>query len=314
MKLAGMRPSRYILFLLLPLQLFLHSCSRQPGLGPAPVPPGWVQQIEEWKQYRIGRLTEPTGWLRLVDLIWLKEGENRFGSGAEMEVRFPEGAIPEFAGVFTLQEGRVRMRVADGVRIFHNGDPVTDLIIYGSEKREEVAGRIELSHGDLTWFVDRRGDQYGIRLFSLDTPRADAFRGFPTWPLDESWHLKAKFHPYEKERTIPVVNVLGEMVERHSPGWVEFEIQGERLRLDAFVSASGYFFIFADETNRSESYQAGRYLIMPPPDEEGNMILDFNRAYNMPCSFSRFTTCQLPPPQNRLPIAITAGEKRPGLL
>jgi uncharacterized protein (DUF1684 family) len=38
-------------------------------------------------------------------------------------------------------------------------------------------------------------------------------------------------------------------------------------------------------------------------------VLDFNRAINPPCAFTPFATCPLPPKENQLPIAVTAGEK-----
>lgn len=277
-------------------------------LGSAPVPENYEESIREWQEYRIGRLTEPTGWLRLVDLIWLEEGENRFGSGEDVDIRFPEGKIPERAGVFTLREGEVRMEVADGVTITHEGEPVRELLLFD---RSEGLDGVQVRHDDLIWFIDRRGDRYAVRLFNLDTPEANAFEGFPAYPLDPEWHLEARFVPFGEERILTVDNVIGDRVDRISPGRVEFRIDGELYSLDAIETGSGLFLMVGDRTNMDETYQAGRYMIIDFPDEEGRTIIDFNKAYNMPCSFNRFTTCQLPPPQNRLDVAITAGEKRP---
>lgn len=301
-----MRISKTIATLLLALS-FMQACA-DTQLGQAPVPPDYVESIREWKEYRIGRLTEPTGWLRTVDLIWLDEGENRFGSGESVDIRFPEGMMPAYAGTFTFQNEVVHMEVADGVCVTHQGQPVREMVIYDGSSDSE---RIELVHQDLLWFVDKRGDQLGIRIYHLTSPEADAFNGFPAYPLDESWHLQARFQPYESEKTIPVTNVLGETVETRTLGRVEFSIDGKRYSLDALEARSGLFLMFTDETNRTETYQAGRYIIIDFPDDRGHTVIDFNRAYNMPCSFSMFTTCQLPPPQNRLPVAVTAGEKRP---
>ncbi len=283
---------------------FFISCSDD-ELGPAPVPDNYAESIEEWKEYRIDRLTEPTGWLRLADLIWLDEGENSFGSGPDVDIRFPEGTMPDFAGIFTLSNDRVEMKVADGVTITHEGKPVNEMLIFDGENRPRV------EQEDLIWFVDTRGDKQGIRIYNQDTPEADEFDGFPFYPLDPAWHLEARFIPWSDEQTIPIVNVLGDTIERSSPGQVEFAINGEYYTLDAFESASGLFLMFTDQTGRTETYQAGRYMIIDPPDEDGKTIIDFNKAYNPPCAFSKFTTCQLPPPQNRLDVAIEAGEKRP---
>ena len=72
-----------------------------------------------------------------------------------------------------------------------------------------------------------------------------------------------------------------------------------------------YFMIMWDSTATVDTYQAGRYLSVPLADEEGWTTIDFNRAYNPPCVFSAFTVCALPPPENRLQLSVTAGEKRP---
>ena len=69
------------------------------------------------------------------------------------------------------------------------------------------------------------------------------------------------------------------------------------------------------EVVRHDSYGAGRYLDTAAPDAQGRVTLNFNRAYNPPCAFTDFATCPLPPPENRLDLAVTAGEQaypRPG--
>jgi len=273
--------------------------------GQAPVPDGYEEQITEWKEYRVDRLTEPTGWLRLADLIWLEEGENSFGSGAEVDIRFPAGTIAEDAGKFILYGDHVEMEVTGDITISHDGEAVHQMVIFDGENRPEI------HHEDLIWYVDTRGDRHGIRIYNQDTPEADAFNGFPFYPLDPAWHREARFIPWEEDRTISIVNVLGDTIDRHSPGKVEFTIDGEIYSLDTFESASGLFLMFTDQTGRTETYQAGRYMIINHPDEVGNTVIDFNKAYNPPCAFSKLTTCQLPPTQNRLDVEITAGEKRP---
>lgn len=298
---------KYILstFLLLTF-LTVAGCS-QNELGQAPVPDNYEQSIADWQEYRIGVLTDSTGWLRIKDLIWLDEGENSFGSGTDRDIQFHEGSIPDYAGTFTLNNGEVMMNVADGVEITYQGEPVGEMEIFDGENRPRV------EHESLIWFVDTRGDDHGIRIYDRDTPKADAFTGFPAYDLDldTDWHLQARFVPYEDGKIIPIMNVLGDEVDKESPGKVEFAIDGEIYSLDAFESRSGLFLMLWDETAQTETYQAGRYMIIPHPDEDGNTIIDFNKAYNPPCAFSVFTTCQLPPPQNRLSVVIDAGEKRP---
>ncbi len=109
-------------------------------------------------------------------------------------------------------------------------------------------------------------------------------------------------------------NVLGTVEEMNSPGTLVFQVNGQEYRLDPVLeSDSGPFFvIFCDQTNRDESYGAGRFLYVDPPTKDGRVVLDFNRAYNPPCAFSPYATCPLPPAQNRLKLRVEAGEKRYG--
>lgn len=283
----------------------LFSACNQHNPGPAPVPENYIETISEWKEYRVNVLKGPTNWLRLDGIYWLEEGENSFGSGENQDLQFPEGTIPGFAGIITLDEGIVSMKVADGITITHEGDPVQEMVLFDGENRPRV------EHYDLEWFIDSRGDNHGVRLYNKDNPKADAFEGFPAYPLDPDWHLQARFVPNSDSTTINVDNVLGEVLERYSPGNIEFVIDGTLYSVIAFEGNTGLFIIFSDETNRTETYHAGRYITIPFPGEDGNTVIDFNKAYNPPCAFNKFTTCQLPPPQNRLGAAITAGEKRP---
>jgi uncharacterized protein (DUF1684 family) len=67
--------------------------------------------------------------------------------------------------------------------------------------------------------------------------------------------------------------------------------------------------MFADQTSGKETYGAGRYLYVAPA-KNGTTVVDFNKAQNPPCAFTKFATCPLPPFQNRLPLQVEAGEKR----
>jgi uncharacterized protein (DUF1684 family) len=297
---------RTSLLFLIACSLLLISCNSS-ELGPKPLPADYEQLHQEWLDYRISALTDTTDWLRLQNLIWFEEGENNFGSGSDQDIQFPEGSIPESAGTFILENGSVTMIVNNGVDIRHKGEPVDTLKMVG----DDIDERIHAKHGALTWFIDSRNDQRGVKVFSMDTPKADRFDGFPAYPLQQEWHHNARLVPHPEETTIEIANVLGEVVDEYSPGSIEFQIDGEIYSIDAFESSSGLFLMFTDSTNKTETYQAGRYMIVDLPGDDGYLTLDFNKAYNPPCAFNPFTTCQLPPQQNRLDVAIPAGEKRP---
>jgi len=315
-----------------------------------------AQVVQDWVEYRIGRLTEPTGWLRLAGMMPIAPGENRFGSGEDMDIRFPEGTMPEFAGVMTLEGDRVTVQVREGVdfRVEFPGDvgadgygsgevdgadsstkprgvPVRDVVAYegitdsstgvdgstGADGSAGVAGLIapeppRMFHGDLEFFVIKRGDLHMVRLYNYDNPAADRFDGFPRYPLDLKWRVEARFEPAEEGKTIRMVNILDQLSDEPVMGTYYFEVDGVEYSLDALEgSETRHFVIVGDQTNRTDTYQAGRYIYVDHPDENGRTVFDFNMMYNPPCAFSAFTTCLLPPPQNRLDVAITAGELRP---
>ena len=284
--------------------LILVACSG-PEPGKAPTPDNYLQMVEEWKKNRVETLKQPIGWLRLAGMEWLEEGENRFGSGEEVDIRFPEGAMPDFSGTFVLEDGVVTMKVADGVEITHNGEPVTELVM---DRGDDTAA----DYGSLHWFVISRDDMMAIRFYNRENPQADAFEGFPAYPVDPEWRRQARFHPNPDGTTIPIVNVLGQQVDAPTPGTIEFTLNGERHTLLALEGSDRMFIIVADETNRTETYQAGRYIYIDYPEEGSDYtVIDFNKLYNPPCAYNLFTTCQLPPIENRLNTSITAGEKRP---
>jgi uncharacterized protein (DUF1684 family) len=97
-----------------------------------------------------------------------------------------------------------------------------------------------------------------------------------------------------------------------SPGKLVFELEGRSLTLDAVQEGptdTRFFILFRDLTAGKETYGAGRFLYSDGLPREGHVVLDFNKAYNPPCALTPFATCPLPPPQNRLPVRVEAGEK-----
>ena len=92
------------------------------------------------------------------------------------------------------------------------------------------------------------------------------------------------------------------------PGDIVMEHGGETYTLSAFKAGKGLQLVFADATSGVDTYSVGRFLFVAPhPD--GTITLDFNYAVLPPCAFSYQYNCPLPPKNNRLPFAITAGEK-----
>ncbi|MFY0564992.1 DUF1684 domain-containing protein [Archangium lansingense] len=272
-----------------------------------PAPFDLEAETRAWHQKRIANLTSEEGWLSLVGLHWLKEGDNRVGSAPESEVVFPAGT-PAHLGTLTQKDGKVTLAVQPGVSLTRAGQPFTGGELGASESEKDV-----LALGSLHFYLIRRGERLGIRVKDSEAPARKQFHGIPTWPVSAAWRIEGRFEPATTPRKISVPNVLGVVEEMPSPGTIVFTVNGQEYRLDPVQenSTEPLFIIFADQTNRTESYGAGRFLHTDPP-KDGKVVLDFNRAYNPPCAFSAYATCPLPPPQNRLKLRVEAGEKRYG--
>jgi hypothetical protein len=165
--------------------------------------------------------------------------------------------------------------------------------------------------------VIKRGDRLYLRVKDAQAPTRTNFHGLNWYPPDQRFVVTAKWIPSNPPHSLTIPNVLGQISHEASPGVAEFTLNGQTLRLEPVIEDPGdqkLFFIFRDTTSTTTTYQAGRFLITSPPsnglDTPGTVVLDFNRIQNPPCVYTAFATCPLPPQQNRLNIAIPAGEKR----
>jgi uncharacterized protein len=272
-------------------------------------PAAFAQSTASWHAQREKRLAAEDGWLTLVALLWLKEGDNVAGSGSAATVVFPAQA-PARLGTFRRSGKAVDFQPEPGVAVTTPaGKPFT-----GGRLKSDAEGEPDvLEAGGLRFQVVVRGERVGLRVKDPAAPKRRDFHGIPTYPPDRRWRIEAKWEPAPPGTSIPVPNVLGSVDQMPAPGTAVFSVGGQELRLTPVLEEgeTNLFFVFADATNRTETYGAGRFLYAEPP-KAGRVVLDFNRAYNPPCAFSPYATCPLPPKQNRLPLAISAGEKRTG--
>ncbi|ADB40784.1 DUF1684 domain-containing protein [Spirosoma linguale] len=274
--------------------------------------PSYKEQIDAWHQTRINSLKSETGWLNLAGLFWLSNGKNSLGRGTDFDLAFPVADAPADLGALYLENGHVRFVPKVGAAVLADGKPVTGpLVIFAPDQKPLV-----LAHGSLRWFIIKRGPKYGVRLRDLDSPQLKEFQTIDRYPIDESWRIKARLETPSTPTTIPIIDVLGLTSQQPLAGTLVFERAGKTYRLDAVEEGDKLFILFGDPTNAHETYGAGRFLYADRPvsgvGEKGLVVLDFNQSINPPCAFTPFATCPIPPKQNKLAVAVTAGEKRYG--
>jgi uncharacterized protein len=248
--------------------------------------------IEGWRAQRETKLKADDGWLTVAGLFWLKDGANTAGSDSSIDIVLPRG--PAHAGIFEFHDGKTTFRAEPDGAV--------------QRLKSDSEGTPDKVHiDDFSMFVIHRGSRYGIRLKDPQSTFRKEFAGLHWFPVKESYRATAKFIAYEKPRLIPIPNILGEIEQEPSPGYVEFKLNGQSLRLDPVTEDDQLFFIFRDRTTGKETYPSGRFLYSNLP-KNGQVELDFNKAENPPCAFTPFATCPLPPKQNRLSVRVEAGE------
>lgn len=306
---------RFLAVCLVPC-LLAAACSTNPA-SPAQFPAAaeaaeaseatWQAGLGQYRSEREQNLRQPLGWLSLVGLHWIEPGEHRLGAAADNDIVLSVGPA---------HLGRIRLD-ADGVTLEPNAD--VDFHVDGARPQgpirlrsdaEEAASEVHFAGAQSGFSLIQRGGRHALRVRDAQAATRLGFTGLSFYPPDPAWRIDARFEAHPPGQTIEIASVINQLEAMPNPGVLVFERDGRMHRLEAIGNADGSLFIlFSDRTSGRETYGAGRFLIADAP-QDGRVWLDFNRAYNPPCAFNAYSTCPLPPPENRLNLAVTAGEKK----
>lgn len=265
----------------------------------------YVKSVKAFHSQRIERLKQPNGWLSLVGLFWLKEGENSFGSDESNDIVFPNKLAAANLGVFDLKDSAILAKITDGAKVFLKNIRVSYQIMHSDLTDNPTI----LTHGSLSWYAIQRGDRFGIRLKDSKAPLLMEFDDIEMFEIDTTWRIPAEFIEYESPKEVLTPTAIGTFEKSEVIGKFEFRINNKTFSLEPSVSENGYFLVFGDESNGEETYGAGRFLYIEKPDSSEQLFIDFNKSYNPPCVFTKYATCPLPRKENNLKIKILAGEK-----
>ena len=277
--------------------------------------PTYTHEIEQWRATRVAKLTAPDGWLSLIGLEWLHEGANRVGSAADNDIVLKAG--PAHLGTVTLAAGgTVRIVLAKDSGATVDGKLVAEAVLVDDMHVVDGAAPTTVHFGNASFYVIDRDNRRALRVKDGDAEARRDFVGIDYFPIDPSWRIEADWVPFDPPHDLQMGSVIGTIDTVKVPGKAVFHRDGHTFELLPYQEEPGgeLFFVLADQTSGKQTYGAARFLYAALPAgglaKPGKLVLDFNKAYNPPCAFTPFATCPLAPPENRLDIAVTAGEKK----
>jgi uncharacterized protein len=259
-----------------------------------PDPSTLEREWSEWHREHERQLAHPHGLLAATGLHWLTSEPTRFDD------------VP---GEWSTGHDGVRVDLADGETL-----SLGDVTLSGTHHFGvlEDGSRTTALFDDAVVEITTRNGRDMIRPRHPDHQLVRNYRGTPTFPFDVQWRVTGRVIPFDAPRNVTVdASIEGLHHVYEAPGQVEFERHGVTHRLTLFSDGESFDILFRDDTSGVTTYGATRTLAVEPPDSEGRVTLDFNRATNLYCAYTDYSTCPLPPPENRLSIAVEAGEKIP---
>jgi uncharacterized protein (DUF1684 family) len=251
---------------------------------------------EAWHKQHEDRLAAPDGFLAITSINWLSETPARF---------------PDAPGEWSADDAGVAVVLGPGEQLTLDGGLVTGTHHFGQIPER---GGVFPSDAAGVYEVARRGGNDILRPRHPDHSLRAGFHGTPAYAPDPRWVVAGRYRPFDQPRDVTVGSVVEGLEHVYdAPGVVEFEVDGQPLTLTAFNGhAPGTLnILFTDATSGVTTYAANRSLGVAAPGPDGQVVLDFNRATNLPCAYTTFATCPLPPAGNRLPVAVEAGEQIP---
>lgn len=255
----------------------------------------YEQQWYEWHRAHEAVIGDKHGFLAVTSLNWLTATPQRF---------------PDAPGEWFTDSDGVHVDLADDERLEVDGVSVHDRHDFGVIPER---GGVTVGWGEAVIEVAKRGGFDIVRPRHPDATLVTDYRGTPAYPPDRRWLINGRYVPFEAPRPTTVgAAVEGLQHVYDAPGRIDFDLQGKRLSLTAFGGPAGSLFVlFTDLTSGVTTYAANRSIRVEAPDSDGAVVIDFNRATNLPCAYTDLATCPLPPTENRLPVAVEAGEKIP---
>ena len=261
-----------------------------------------------WRRERAEVLTKPDGWASLVGLHWIDPGPHYVGSSAGNGVRLAVG--PSHLGMVDVRDGSIRFVPERGAALTLDGEPLEGAVMLSTDADGAAPSVLGFDDERGRLSVIRRGTRHALRVWHEGAATRTGFKAIEYWPGGADWVVTGRYTPHAEPRTTEVTDIVGTVEQVANPGVIDFDRGGRTHRIEVLAPGrEGAAIAFVDGTSGHGSYGIGRYLDVDLPATAGPVRLDFNRAYNPQCAFSKFSTCRLTPNANRLDLRVEAGEK-----
>lgn len=259
--------------------------------------------IAAFGEYEKARQEERDYYLKLCGLSKLPELTSSFGSGATADIVVSVEGVPAQVGYFVRQADGVTFIAADSAMVTNAEGVLVDTIDY---QFDESGNSDKLFLGNLSWMIITRAEAPYVRSWDEANSAVHSFKSFDRFELTRDFIFPADFRYYDQAKLRMVSTQLGPPEKVTMVGELTFEYQGKSYTLE--VGSNGFTMV-GDATTGQETYGGGRYIDLVLPPESGPLLVDFNKLYNPPCTFSSYTTCQYPSEANILPFKLLAGER-----
>lgn len=258
-----------------------------------------------YQQFKNRIKEEQAFYLSISDMFKLDSASpNTFGSAADNKFQIKDSSAPAHIGSINFENDSLVFHTSPDIAVKLQSDSVINNyslipLSYRGHSRN-------MYYENYSWYVNSLENEKLLRLMNSQNPEIAKFPGFQSYKLNPEFIFKGKLTYYDSPKIIEVPVTHGGTREGEFIGFIEFDYHGKPYKLDFM---EGNFIMFGDQTALTETYGAGRYLEFKKLDNK-TAVLDFNHAYNPPCSYSGFTTCSYPPKQNWLDFEVKAGEKK----
>jgi len=266
---------------------------------PDPPPVDQAQYQKDYEKWRAGQQETARDASKILGIWSLKNGDTPFGADASLPIALSGNGVPARVGVFRREAEKVTTIPASGVPLrTAEGNAVN-----------EPTGASELAIGSVRLSVFGVSDERMVTASDEEHPVLKNLPMIQTYPVDARWRLAARFDAFDKPKPIQIADIRGGSHAEMAPGRLTFRVDGQEQQLTVLGSGDEFFIMFKDATNATATY-GSRMLGAHAVANGAFTVLDFNLAGNPPCAYSQYTICPIPPRENRLAVAIAAGEKR----